>query len=260
MSHTVPQVAAASGAIRVLEGSMPIRAVERFATTTLGLGPILQAAFPVFGAIAFGEMVGHVGKELFEAFDMAGERARKTADDIRADSDALRSLSDDLTVEADKIDIANAKVAKRPISGIKLALDEAIAASDRLGDRLDANLKKIEATIKGMSGSWAQQALGTAAGTGYEQTMVREHARHLDEAVTEQDKLNESTSYGNSLLTRKAELERMTADPGASPAFSNLRNEISAVDHLIALQEPNDRGGYSEGRPWPRRRRADARR
>ena len=39
--HTVPQVAAASGAIREFEGNLPIRAVERFLTNTLGLGPAL---------------------------------------------------------------------------------------------------------------------------------------------------------------------------------------------------------------------------
>jgi hypothetical protein len=62
----VPQVAAASGAIRELEGNLPIRAVERFLTGTLGLGPALQAAFPVVGAIALAGVLARMGEELFK--------------------------------------------------------------------------------------------------------------------------------------------------------------------------------------------------
>jgi hypothetical protein len=64
MGHTVPQVAAASAAIREFEGNLPIRAVERFLTTTLGMGPALQAIFPVVGAIAFGAAIFEAGKHV----------------------------------------------------------------------------------------------------------------------------------------------------------------------------------------------------
>ena len=64
----VPQVAAASAAIREFEGSLPIRAVERFLSQTLGLGPILQAAFPVLGAIAFGEVILQTAGKLHSVY------------------------------------------------------------------------------------------------------------------------------------------------------------------------------------------------
>lgn len=59
ISHQVPQYAAASGAVRLLEGNMNnlIRPAERFLATTLGMGPALQAAFPVVGAIAMGSVL-----------------------------------------------------------------------------------------------------------------------------------------------------------------------------------------------------------
>lgn len=50
--HSVSDMQAASAAIRGLEGSMNVRAAERFITTIGGIGPVLQAAFPVFGAVA----------------------------------------------------------------------------------------------------------------------------------------------------------------------------------------------------------------
>ncbi len=68
-AHIVPEMAASSAAIRVFEGSMPIRAVERFAATTLGLGPIMRAAFPVVGAIALGEVLFHVAGEVKKLYD-----------------------------------------------------------------------------------------------------------------------------------------------------------------------------------------------
>lgn len=65
-THVVPQFAAASGALRELEGNFDhnIRAAERFLSTTLGLGPILQAAFPVVGALAMGGVLVDIGEKL----------------------------------------------------------------------------------------------------------------------------------------------------------------------------------------------------
>lgn len=62
VTHQVPQMAAASAAVRLLEGNTTgsIRAAERFLSTTLNLGPALQAAFPVFGALAFLGVIEHV--------------------------------------------------------------------------------------------------------------------------------------------------------------------------------------------------------
>jgi hypothetical protein len=50
--RAVTDVQAASAAIRGLDGSMNIRAAERFISLIGGIGPLLQAAFPVFGALA----------------------------------------------------------------------------------------------------------------------------------------------------------------------------------------------------------------
>ena len=55
VSKQVPQFIAAGGALNVLEGHTTNlnRSAARFLSTTLGLGPALQAAFPVIGALAF---------------------------------------------------------------------------------------------------------------------------------------------------------------------------------------------------------------
>jgi len=64
--HFVPPVAAASAAIREFEGNLPIRAVERFLTTTLGMGDALQKIFPIVGAIAFAGALVEAGNKVYE--------------------------------------------------------------------------------------------------------------------------------------------------------------------------------------------------
>lgn len=68
-AHTAPQMAAASGAVRELNGNLSVRAAERFLATTLQLGPALQAAFPVVGAIAMIDVLGHVYTKFHDLTD-----------------------------------------------------------------------------------------------------------------------------------------------------------------------------------------------
>jgi hypothetical protein len=76
--HSVPQMSAASAAVRALEGNMThnIRAAERFISTTLGLAPLLEKAFPIIGAVALGAAVVEVGKQLIDFGGRAEDLAR----------------------------------------------------------------------------------------------------------------------------------------------------------------------------------------
>lgn len=67
-ARAVPEIAAASSAIRTFEGRLPIRAVEYFATRTLGLGPLLMKAFPIIGAIALIEVVYRAGEAVYNLY------------------------------------------------------------------------------------------------------------------------------------------------------------------------------------------------
>lgn len=68
--HSVSEITAASAAIRTLESASggSVRAAERFLVTTLQLGPVLQAAFPVFGAISLVEVIEKMAEK---AIDLA---------------------------------------------------------------------------------------------------------------------------------------------------------------------------------------------
>jgi hypothetical protein len=70
-AHQVPMMAAASGAVRELNGTLSVRAAERFLATTLQLGPALQAAFPIVGAIAMLGIVGELADRFGKLMDVA---------------------------------------------------------------------------------------------------------------------------------------------------------------------------------------------
>lgn len=136
MSHSVTQVAAASAAIREFEGNLPIRAVERFLSTTLDLGPILAKAFPVFGGIAFIGMLGKVGEELHSL----EVRARGFATAVqRAFDDAIAKQRDQaaqLAVNNDRLEDTIAKLEHKPADGLRAGLDEARVEAGKLDDAI----------------------------------------------------------------------------------------------------------------------------
>lgn len=203
------QTLKASSSLEILSNLTGVelpKSMTDLATTSAVLGPALEAAFPVLGAIAFGKAVFDVGKEFYEAFDMGGERARQTAEDIRSAHDALKAWNDSLIVEVDKLEQQKALAEGKPFDAHKLGLDEAIEAADKLNEKLEVFLKSELNTITGMSASTLQSVLAGGSKTTHEQTMIGEHMRWLSEAATIQDKLNESKSYGNSLITRENEL------------------------------------------------------
>jgi hypothetical protein len=69
-SHSaVSGIQATSGAVRLFEGNGGIRAVETFVSKTLGLGPALQAVFPIIGGLAFAEVVGKIIGKVDELYD-----------------------------------------------------------------------------------------------------------------------------------------------------------------------------------------------
>lgn len=68
--HGANKMAYASASVRLFESGVggSIRAVERFLSETLGLAPILEAAFPVVGAIALVGILTEMAKKAYDAY------------------------------------------------------------------------------------------------------------------------------------------------------------------------------------------------
>lgn len=148
MGHAVPQIAAASGAIREFEGTLPIRAVERFLTTTLGLGPVLAAAFPVVGGIAFGEMLFEIGKNVVDFFAKIDAMPDKIKADFAELHQAAQLANDALQLTNDKLETQISKLEHRPENSLKTVLDEDVQSADHLAESLDKAIKKRDDLMK----------------------------------------------------------------------------------------------------------------
>lgn len=149
-AHTamVPEVAAASAAIRVFEGAMPIRAVERFAVNILGLGPILRTAFPVIGAIALGEVLVSIGGKLWKFITGVRDGAEIMAGAFDKMNGSIRTSDDELRVVGDRLRDEIAKLEHKPENALALSLDEARVAADHLAESIGKDISALNELLK----------------------------------------------------------------------------------------------------------------
>lgn len=240
---------AASAEMRVLEMNTQgsTRAAAALIATIPGLAAFSQAIFPLFGVAALIGVGVQIGESLARAFDLGGERARELQRDMQSVNNELNRSITSLDVQIDKLQQEQAKLEKRPFNGMKLVLDEAAEAAQNLAEKLDGVFKEEAKVISGMAASTAQKIFFGGTGTKYEQTMLEEHTKWLNQAVNEQQQLNESVSFGNALQTRLAELKKLqmeaeersnaAAAAGAYMARVNYDNEINAVQELMRRQQ-----------------------
>src|SRR5580658_620098 len=141
---------AASGFIRVAENGMAnnLRAVENFMTRTLGLGPVMQAIFPVVGAIAFAGLVVSLGEKVYDFFKKASEGAQRVNNAFREMIGPMRLSNDELRVSNDRLENEIAKLEGKRQNNLQLMLDDARVSADKLGDSLESNLKSLNKLLK----------------------------------------------------------------------------------------------------------------
>ncbi len=109
---SVPNMAAASAALRALRGDMTqnMRAGERFLSMLPGMESLLQTAFPVIGAVALGSALVEMGKKAFDAYENIVE--------LRG---ALQSL--------DQLDLTVAKKVQTAADETERAIEQQIGAT-----------------------------------------------------------------------------------------------------------------------------------
>lgn len=240
---------AASAEMRVLEGNTmgSTRAAAAFLTTIPGIGAALQVAFPIFGAVALGEVIVDVGKKLYDAFDIGGERARALQEDIRNTTAEFNKMDLEIEVQTEKLAQEQAKLEKKPFNGMKLALDEASLAAQNLEDKLKDVQDQEVKTLQGFQQSIPQRAFTGTTGTHDEQVMLQEHQKWMGQAVSIQDSLNESVSFHAALVSRLTDLQgkqtqeqQIAADAAAagnSARVNDYSKEIQGVEYLIDQQQ-----------------------
>jgi hypothetical protein len=195
MGHAVPQIAAASGAIREFEGNLPIRAVERFLTATLGLGPVLAAAFPIVGAIAFVGVVGE-GIEKLYALYKTGAQASKEIDKafevVRA---KLQLANDELDLQNAKLQQQIDKIEGHPNNGVAEALAEAKVQADKLLVSLQGDITALDELLKQHEvGTFSSLLSGVASNKGIDKDIKNDGDTLAAQAADATHKLNVALS------------------------------------------------------------------
>jgi hypothetical protein len=141
----VSGVQATSGALRVLEGNMTnnLRASERFVANVLHLGPVLQAAFPIVGAVAFGGILLNLGEKVVDFFKQVADAPNRIRDAFRGITEPLEKENDELQVTNDKLAMEIGKLSGHPGNGLQLGLHEAWVVADKLEATVSKTLKEL---------------------------------------------------------------------------------------------------------------------
>ncbi len=189
-AHSVTGVQATSAALRLLEGNITnnLRAGERFLANTLGLGRVLQTAFPIVGGLALlgvvTELVKRVG-ELYDKFKALQDAPSKIAEDFRRVSTSIALSNDELRLENDKLETAIAKLEGKPHNALAEALDEARVAADKLSESLQKDFTDLNKLLKEDQVSWFDRLLGGRAGSSDITDQVKKLGHEIQEVQFE---------------------------------------------------------------------------
>jgi hypothetical protein len=145
-----------AAAVKALEGNIfnNTRAADAFLLSMKGLGPVIQAAFPIIGAVAFAGVIGELGKKVYEFFKELKEAPEKAAL-------AWNNLTRPIKTTADELDLTNAKleqdIAKlegKRQNNLAIALAEAKVEADKLNDSLQKNLDSMTKLLSEETSGW----------------------------------------------------------------------------------------------------------
>ena len=232
----------AMGAARVamgaMDGSMGMmgNGIARIAAGSSTLGPLLASMVPIaiFAAGAF--LLYDLGEAIYKAFDLGGEGARQFQLKLSDLDGSYRSLIDETSLEADKIEAANAKLEHQPNpNAMKEAIDQALADADKMDGKLQGLIGKEEALLKmqSLAGSTLER-LTVTTGDRQAQVDLEQHALWMEKAVSLEQQLAEAKSF---TAVEEKKLVDLHVQQTMSPvivASDPLVRQISATEILIA--------------------------
>jgi hypothetical protein len=232
--------AEAMGAAKISMGAMTgsthmmEMGLVKLASGSSVLGPLLASMVPVaiFAAGTF--LLYELGAAIYKAFDLGGEAAREFELKLSGLDASYRSLIDETSLEADKIEAANAKLEHMPNpNAMKEAIDQAMVEADKMNGKLQGLIDKEESLLKmqTLAGSTLQR-LSTTTGTRQEQIDLEQHALWTEKAVSLEAQLAEAKSFTAVEEKKLHDLrvqQMMTVEQPEA-----LNNEITATELLVA--------------------------
>lgn len=237
---SVSNVQATSAALRVMEGSWSnnLRASERFLANVLGLGPILQKAFPIIGGIAFLGLLAKLGTELYDFFKKIQESPRRISEAFRGLNDPLMTANDELRLSIDKTLVEIDRMQGRHPNLVALEMDEGRVAADKLAEAIGRATKALEEYLE-------KEGVGRIAGffTGRASTFG-----DTEEVKHQQERLNRIEEE------RAAALNALDEKRAAGASVASIAKAQDAVEAAVATRRKDEL--RSEIELFKQRRRA----
>lgn len=221
--HAVSEARATGAGMKVIEGQLlnNKRAAESFLEHILGSGPLLQAAFPIVGAVAFGAVLGELGKKAYEFYREMEDAPQRMARAFRELDAPLRLTNDQLALANDNLENDIAKLEGRHENTLALTLDAARLSADRLADSLDKDLVSLQKVLKEADAGFWQKLFGAAGTETVQKNLFGEHGfggfRKQIEDITERgtERIHAAKDKGSIEAAQrdlKTELEKAYAD------------------------------------------------
>ena len=226
------EMGALSGSIGGVESGL-----ARLAASSALVGPIMAAMVPLALFAAAAVIVWDLGKAIAEAFDVGSEKAREFQLGVSELDGSFRSLIDSTSLEADKIEAANAKLEHKPNpNALKEAIDQALVDADQMNSKLDGLISKEEKLLKmqGLQGSGTEHFLFNETGSRQEQVDLEQHEIHMAKAVTLEQQLAESKRF---TAVEQAQLLSLSEKQAAIDAVRNTNQSLSAAMTIVGVSD-----------------------
>jgi len=146
---------AASTSLHVMEGNLTgtTRAAGAFLATTLGLGPVLQAAFPVIGAVALLSVFYQIGSAIASATDyLAGWTAEVKKSEAAAVERNIEIISKNAELKDSELEASAAALT----GTARVVAEEKILQQEK--SNTISKIKEVQATIEQVTAEDAQLA------------------------------------------------------------------------------------------------------
>jgi hypothetical protein len=180
----------------------------------------LGGAIVGIGAIEFG------GKAIIDAIDGVKKFYDRLRDLPKAIDEGFKPLINDaresataLDVQTDKINIAIAKIEKRPTNGIKLALDESYLSAEKLSTKLDTVIAQMNDVLSKNSVGFWDQSFSGKANTQSTQNLLGGWTKAIQDAT---DKLRDDThnKASKDTIDQDTDLIRMKERQASEAAYN----------------------------------------
>lgn len=211
------------------------RHLRNIAAESQVVSKAMSAIFSSVAVIGWISVVVEAGKKVYEFAQKNEETAKKNAESWSNAAKDVSGINTSLAISNSKIDDTIAKLERKPGSnGIATALLEAADQADKLGKKLDEDLKKLS-DVKVSSGLASLFAGGpsdvdkaAAAAAQRLQTIISDYSAPMQSAAERGD-----TANYNQL--RRDQLARIASDPEFNTQFGKV-NEYLRVNQDLAGQ------------------------